>query len=476
MSDVAPTAKEGPVNLKRSASSSAAYIFWIMFFINLLNYMDRYVFIGASDKVATELGLNLSQVGYITSAFLIVYTLATLPLGVWADRSKRKNIIAICITIWSLTTVFTALAGNFLTLFISRMVLGIGEAGYYPAGTALLSDCYSRKRRAQIMSRWTAGSLIGLMIGFIIGGVVAGLGFGAWRWAFVFTGIPGLFLAFLTWRIREPRRNQADEEALELEPGTLLNEVDVTETSHSVDVPKHVLQQFGTLLRIKTLVTLIVMQVFAFFVLGASVTFLPIYLQQKDTLGLSSGLASILSGGVVVIAGIAGLFLGGYMSDLLNRRYPGARVLICGIGFLLGAPVFALTVTIHSEAIFIVCFFITTMLLNVYNGPSTAATQDVVPAILRASAVAISLLIAHLLGDAFAPSLVGTLASSFDPTHGQHFAHYMAGQDLSIALLVTCVPSLVIAGLVGIFGARWVKGDVIAAERSDQLARTGARS
>ena len=92
------------------------------------------------------------------------------------------------------------------------MVLGIGEAGYYPAGTALLSDYFSRTKRAQVMSRWTAGSLIGLMIGFIAGGVVAGLGYGMWRLAFLFTGIPGLVLAFLAYRLREPRRNQADEE------------------------------------------------------------------------------------------------------------------------------------------------------------------------------------------------------------------------------------------------------------------------
>ncbi len=471
MSEAAPSTNAGLRSLGQSASKYAPYVFWVMFFINLLNYMDRYVFTGAANTVATELGLSIDQVGFIASAFLIVYTLGTLPLGVWADRSKRKNIIALCVTIWSLATIFTALANSFIALFLSRMVLGIGEAGYYPAGTALLSDYYSRKKRAQVMSRWTAGSLIGLMIGFIVGGVVAGLGYGKWRLGFVFTGIPGLLLAFLAWKVREPRRNQADEEALELEPSPLAGEVEVLDSSHMAAVPKNVVKQFGTLLRIKTLVVLIIMQVFAYFALGAGVTFLPIYLQQKDTLGLTPGLASILSGGVVVVAGIAGVLLGGYTSDLLNRRYPGARVLISGIGFLLSAPALALVVTIHNEAIFIVCFFITVMLLNVYSGPSTAAIQDVVPSVLRASAVAITLLIAHLLGDAFSPSLIGVLAAIFDPTHGQHFAHHVAGHDLSLAFLVTCVPVLILAGLAGIFGSRWMKVDLQAAEQADRLAK-----
>ena len=116
----------------------------------------------------------------------------------------------------------------------------------------------------------------------------------------------------------------------------------------------------------------------------------------------------------------------------------------------------------------------TTILLTLYTGPSTAATQDVVPAILRASAIAVSLFIAHLLGDAFAPTLVGILASAFDPTHGQHFAQNMGGQDLARALLITCTPALLIAGLVGIFGARWMKADVATAQEVDKLGLTSA--
>src|SRR5229473_2166144 len=467
MSDLNPPAGSDLEISKQTTKNYAMFVFWIMFSISFLNYMDRYILNGAANVVARELGFGIDGIGYIASAFLVVYTLATVPLGIWADRAKRKDVVAISVAIWSLATAFTALANSFITLFISRMVLGIGEAGYFPAGTALMSDYFSRTRRSRIMSWWSVGQLVGILVGFSIGGVVAGLYLGSWRLAFIFTGIPGLILAFLAWRLREPRRNQADEEAAALDPSSLLNEM--ADAPHVATVPRNVIAQFGSLLRIKTLVVLIVMQIFAFFSQGAAVTFLPTYLQQRDTLGLSSGLASILSGGVVVIAGIVGLLIGGYMSDALNRRYPGARVLVCGIGFLLSAPAFALSVIIHSEVIFIICFFITAMLINVYNGPSTAATQDVVPSALRASAVALSLLCAHLLGDAFSPSLVGLLARAFDPTPGKlHFAQSVAGQDLSLAFLVTCVPTLVIAGVVGILGARWMKADVAAAELADK--------
>jgi sugar phosphate permease len=415
------------------------------------------------------------------------------------------------------------------------------------------------------------------MVGFVLGGFIAGLGKGSWRLAFLISGVPGLLLAFLAWRLREPRRNEADEqeeaeaerldrprEAEEAKAETSLVQVHLksvmnaliylwggfivggivsglvlknwgvaltfiliglvlvvviallamggllfvrrwqggrlegraavsgagepetaslegreaassaapAEEGLSFSVPgRQLWRDFTSLLRIRSLVVLTLIQVFAFYAQGASVTFLPIYLHQKDTLGLTVAQSATLSGVVVVIAGIAGMIIGGYLADILNTFHPGARILVCGIGFLLCAPCFALAVTVHSTTAFMVFFFITAMLILLYNGPCTAAIQDTVPSALRASAVALALLLAHLLGDAFAPSLIGVLAQSFDPTHGGHFMHDVAGQDLRLALLVTCVPMLALAGLVGIFGARWMKGDVAAAQRADALAR-----
>ena len=441
-----------------------------MFLISFLNYLDRNVLTGAANVIAKELGFNLDGIGYIASAFLIIYTLGTIPLGIWADRARRRDVVAISVAFWSIATAATALATNFATLFLSRMILGIGEAGYFPAGTALMSDYFSREKRSRIMSWWSIAQLFGILVGFVVGGAVAGLYRGSWRLAFIFTGIPGLLLAFLVWRVREPRRNQADEEEMGIYEGRVVTK-EAQGDGRPTSMLTNVLAQFGSLLRIRTLVVLILMQIFAFFVLTVNVVFLPTYLQQKDIFGLTSGQAGLFSGAVVVLAGMAGTVLGGYMADWLNKSHPGSRILVCGIGFLLGAPAFALAVTSHNLLVFTIFFVISTLLLTLYTGPSTAATQDVVPATLRASSIAISLLIAHLLGDAFSPTLVGVLATSFDPTHGHHFAAGIAGQDLSTALLVTCTPALVIAGLIGLFGARWMKGDIAAADEADRVAR-----
>ena len=519
MSNDAPPPNTRRSRTRQGSSQYAMYVFWVMFAIGFLNYLDRNVLTGAANIVAHELGLGIDSLGYIASAFIIVYTICTIPLGLWADHTKRKNVVAFSVAVWSMATALTALAFNFLSLFLSRMVLGIGEAGYFPAGTALLSDYFNREKRSRIMSWWGVGQLVGVLFGFVLGGGLAGLYVGSWRLAFIFTGIPGLFLVLLSWRLREPRRNEADEEeqaphvvgapcacppdaphAVEAVPCAYPPDAphsvgavpcacppdaphsvgavpcacppDVQEMAAHATIPiaTNMLSQLRYLLRIKTLVVLIVMQILAFFALGVTIVFLPTFLQQKDLYNLSSGLAGIFSGGIIVIAGSIGTVGGGYLADLLNQRHPGARVLVCGIGFLLSAPAFALAVTAQSFALFTLFLFIATIFITLYTGPSTAATQDVAPSALRASAVAISLFVAHALGDAFSPTLIGVLTRLLDPTGGTHFAHNLAGHDLSLAMLVTCTPALTIAGLVGIIGARWMKADVAAATEADRLA------
>lgn len=444
------------------------YVFYVLFAISVLNSMDRYILTGAANVVAKELHLSIDQIGYLASAFIIFFTLSVLPFGIWSDRTKRKNVIAIAVGVWSVATVFTAFATNFATLFLSRTVLGVGEAGYSPSSPAMMSDYFGRASRARVMGWWASAGLIGLMLGVILGGVVAGLYTGAWRLAFVFTGIPGLLLAFLAWRLREPRRNQADDEARGITAENL-----TTATPHSTGSLNNVWSQFRALLRIKTVLVLIMVQIFTLFVTSGTVTYLSIFLQQKDTLNMTSAQAGLFSGVGIVLAGVVGVVLGGYLSDLLSRRYAGARILICGLSFLLSAPAYIasvlLAVNMHNLGLYTIAFVVTTILLNLSAGPAGAATQDVVPSSLRASAVAISVFVGHILGDAFAPALIGNLARSFDPT-GAHFANNVAGHDLTMALIYTYPTALAIAGIIGIIGSRWLKADQEAAHRADMEA------
>jgi MFS family permease len=459
----------------RKAGKDAAYVFVVLFLINFLNYLDRYVLTGAANVIAKELGFGIDGIGYLASAFIVLFSLSIIPLGTLADRTKRKNVIAISVAIWSVTTALTALVGNFFQLLISRILLGIGEAGYAPASSAMLGDYFSQAKRAHTLSWWATAALAGLMIGIITGGVVAGLGFGTWRWAFLCTGIPGLLLAFLAWRIREPEHNEADAGSAQgTIPTAAPSAYSVEGASEKLIFPEKVMGRIRILLRIKSLLVLTAMQMFAFFVLAASAVYLPTWLQQKDTFGLSSAAAGLYTGIGIAVAGIAGMISGGYLANILNRHHPGARVMICGIGFFIGAPCYLLSciigLTTHNIFLYTCLFYITASLLNMHAGPAIAAIQDIVPSGIRASAPAISIGIAHLLGDAASPSLVGILARTLDPTHGEHFVQKLAGYDLGMALICTCPAALAIAGLVGSIGSRWVKADMAAAQLAELIA------
>jgi MFS family permease len=423
-----PEERSAPAQVARYASP----VFWVMFGINLFNYLDRYVLPAALTKIKDQFHLSDTRAGALSTAFLLVYAIAALPLSIWADRGVRKNIIAVCVGLWSVATFLGGLATGFWTLFLSRALVGIGEAGYYPAGTSLLSDYYPRAERARIMSRWGVGSLVGLAIGFSLGGIIAGaLG---WRAAFFITAVPGLLFAWLAWRMREPARGGADNwraGALDTEARRVLLGA-----------------QLRVLFRTRTVVVGIVLQILAFWVLGAAAYWLPTYLQRA--FGFKEGKAGIVSGGVLVVAGIVGTLLGGALADRLTRRWTGGRVLACGIGLALAAPCFALAMLVGGFALFLPFFFLSALFLSSYSGPLTAVTQDVVSPAVRALVVSVTLLIGHLLGDVTSPLIVGVISDGLGG--GAH--------GLNRALLATCPLILVVAGIVGIVGSRVVHGDL----------------
>src|SRR2546423_4054622 len=152
----------------------ARYVLAVMVGINFLNYLDRYILPAVATKIQAEFHLTDGQVGLLGSAFLLVYAVATVPFGIWADRGVRKTVIGIGVTIWSLATLFTGLARSYAQLFAARAVMGIGEASYYPAGTALLGDYFKKEGRGRAMSVWASRTAVGIAAGFARGGIVAG--------------------------------------------------------------------------------------------------------------------------------------------------------------------------------------------------------------------------------------------------------------------------------------------------------------
>jgi MFS family permease len=431
----------------------ARFAFTILLIINILNYADRYVLPAILSKIqaspqAGGLGLTDFEAGAIGSSFLIVYAIATLPIGVWADKGIRKNIVAICVGIWSVATVLAGITRNFVQLFVVRSILGIGEAGYAPASLSLLGDYFPKESRGRILSYWSAGTLIGSAVGFTIGGLIADtLG---WRWAFYVVGLPGLIAAFLIWRATEPQRGVFDK--AEQDNGTEESSIASAHGSIGADFWTATKQ----LLRIPTYWMLLGALTFSFFTIGGSSFWLATYVVR--TFHLSAGSAGTLSGVVLVVGGLIGTVVGGLLADFMQRRRPEGRMLVATIGFLLGAPVILLALFIHDLPLFVTTFIIGAVFLSFCTGPLNAVIQDVIRPDLRATAVGFSLLFAHILGDASSPSLIGLIA---DRTH-----------SLNFALLTTAPTALFIAGLICLIGLRTVASDMKIMEAQLQQKRS----
>jgi MFS transporter, Spinster family, sphingosine-1-phosphate transporter len=425
--------------LVKPSRGQARFAFSILLIINILNYADRYVLPAVLPKIQYDFGLTPFQEGLLGSSFLFVYAIATLPIGVWADRSVRKNIVALCVGIWSVATALTGFTRNFLQLFSVRTVLGIGEAGYAPASLSLLGDYFSKARRARILSLWSAGQLIGSAIGLTVGGLIADA-FG-WRYAFLIVGVPGLIAAFLAWRMIEPTRGAFDNGAFDNNEEDNIGEEVAANAQASIG--KNFWADITKLRQIPTYWVLVVALVFSFFTIGGTSFWLPSYVVNTFHLSVSS--AGIISGGVLVGSGLVGTIAGGWLADFVQRRRPEGRLLTAAFGFLVGTPFVLIALLMHNLPFFIAMFAVGGIFLSFCLGPLNAVLQDIISPGMRATALGLSLLLAHLLGDAAAPTVIGAIANTY---------------SLFFALIITTPLCLFLAGLVCLLGLRTVARDM----------------
>ena len=190
------------------SSGRARYALGVLFTINLFNYIDRQVISGVLPLVQQDLRLSDTALGWLASAFMILYLAGSIPLGVLGDRVARHRLIAVGVGIWGAATFLSGVARSYGQLFAARAIVGIGEASYGPTATAMVSDLFPRDRRGFVNGLFNAAIPLGGAIGVIAGGLV-GTRYG-WRAAFLLIGLPSLALTALAWRLGDPPRGGQD--------------------------------------------------------------------------------------------------------------------------------------------------------------------------------------------------------------------------------------------------------------------------
>lgn len=408
------------LSLHPATQSRAHTTLLILTLINLLNYLDRYVISGMLPLVQNEFSRSDAEMGVLSSSFLLVYAIASPFTGILGDRYPRKWFVGGGVLIWSAATIWSGFAGSFGELLLARAVIGIGEAGYAAVAPGLISDLYDQKKRGRMLSLFYAALPVGSALGFTIGGAV-GQHYG-WRNAFFVAGIPGLALAFLAFAMAEPRRGAADaHEAREgASVGTILRTL------------------FGT----RSFVVNTAGYTAATFAMGGLAAWWPTFLYRIR--GVPLDRAGFLFGAFLVVAGFLGTLAGGWLGDRIQERNRGGYFLVSGGGLLLATPasllgIFSADPTIYWGATFVALFF-----LFFNTGPLNAAICNVVPAGMRASAIAVNVLIIHLLGDALSPWIIGKVSDS---------------SDLAVGVALNCM-AMAVSGMILVFGAGVLRRDM----------------
>lgn len=376
------------------------YVLLVLTGVYTFNFIDRQILVILQESIKADLDLSDTQLGLLTGfAFALFYVTLGIPIARFADRSNRKNIIAVSLTAWSAMTVLSGFVQNFWQLLLARIGVGVGEAGGSPPAHSIISDYFPAEKRATALSIYSMGIYIGILFGYLAGGWINQY-FG-WRMAFMAIGIPGIMYALIVFfTVKEPARGQTDKAPQKVE-----------EVAGLIAVTKHLLS-YKTFLYLAFACGL---TTFGSYGVG---NFTPPFLARVHgldsvTIGTWLSLTSGIGGGL-------GTFLGGYIADKLGRkdvRWYLWISIIAGAFKLIPATIFFFSE--NSQVVLIATFF-STFAVGIFLGPSLAVIHNLVTAKMRAFASAILFFILNLIGLGFGPMVIGLISDFLEPTYQQY--------------------------------------------------------
>lgn len=364
--------------------SYLAFALGVVCVANFLNYLDRQLVSALEQEIRGHFTLTKPEFGALWSAFTLGYMVCAPLVGWAAVRWRRTAMFAICVLVWSLATVGTGLADSKLALYLSRFLIGVGEAGCLVIGPTLIVDFMSERVRGRALSVFYLGLPLGGTAGYLLGGASTTY-LGGWHNAFFIGGVPGLLIAALLLTLREPLRRAPDE-------------------AHGGGG----LRDYVALLRNKTLMLIIFAQAFAVMILVPLLHFGIAFFEQER--GMTKLQASTALGVIGLVGGVLGMLLAGLLGDRLARRTRGAYALLAGIAYALALPALLIGFTADAHVTIFVAMLIGATCLFMCMPAVNTQIANCVPAERRAMAYALAVFILHFLGDMAAPPAFGAIA------------------------------------------------------------------
>lgn len=392
------------------------YVLFILMLVYAFNFIDRQLLVILQESIKKELMLSDTQLGLLTGfAFAMFYVTLGIPLARLADKTNRRNIVAICLAAWSGVTALTGMATNFVQLVLARIGVGIGEAGCSPQSHAIISDYYPVEKRATALSIYTLGIYLGIFIGYMGGGIINQ--YYGWRIAFFTMGIPGVLLAALLYlTVREPLRGASD-------------------VAKKASLDLSLWQVIRYLFSKRSFVFLALGAGFTAFVQYGVGNWFPSFLfryygMQSKEIGISNAL-------IIGIGGGLGTYLGGYLGDRLGRKSGKWYLWIPMMATLVAIPL-SLAAFFTSDRMLVFAFIFPGVLLNsIYLAPSVAVSHTLVPPNMRAVASSVLLFILNIIGLGGGPLATGAFSDWLRPSLGEESLRYAMGAVVLAGILAS---------------------------------------
>jgi len=384
-----------------------SYVLVVLVLVYTFNFIDRQIVGILAVPIKSELHLSDSQLGVMGGlAFALFYTLLGIPIARLADRVSRTGIMTAALALWSLMTAVCGLTQNFAQLFLARVGVGVGEAGGVTPAYSLICDYFPVKERARALSAYSFGIPIGSAVGIVLGGLITSVM--SWRAAFFIVGFAGLLITpLLKFTVREPERGTLDP---------VRSDADLAAGAPSLVAIIAVLARKPSFWGLSLGASCASMMGYGLFFWA------PSFLVRSFHLSLLH--ASLSYGGLVLVGGLLGIWLGGVLADRYGDTRRGMYAFIPAIAFIATLPFYVAGVLSTTLWISFAVLLVPTALGLAWLGPVLTAVQHLVPAHMRATASALFLFINNLIGIGLGSTLIGLVSDSMRVRFGAESLRY----------------------------------------------------
>ncbi len=297
--------------------SRAWLVVALLWVVGCLNYLDRVMITTMRSSLNEAIPMTEAQFGLLTTSFLLVYALLSPFAGFLADRFNRSRVIIVSLLVWSLITWLTAHAKNYEQLLATRLLMGISEACFIPAGLALVADYHQTATRSLATGIFLGSVRVGSGLGGLGGWLAERHG---WGYAFSLFGLIGIvFSVVLILLLRDVPRQSADA-------------IPQTDTGQKVRLGEAITSLFSRGAFILMLIYFGLLGLAGWMIVG----WMPTYL--KEHFHLTQGTAGLLATIYLNVASLLGLLVGGAWADRWSLTNKRACIFVSVIGLCAATP------------------------------------------------------------------------------------------------------------------------------------------